>query len=1047
MIWSIGSIFGAPADPAAGGADGPMGVVPVLIGPLQALVAVLPGLLAALGAALGGLFLTLFRWSTVKKIPKVLWKARAGVAVLALIVAVLSVEGWQWRLVLPGLAGLIAYGALWPMAKGRTTARRAWLRHLDIPVGLALVGGAFLLGANHLGSSHAAAPTGPASAQDAPWPMFRGGPARRGAVPNAAEPISGGVIWSYTEDCRMFYSSPCIVGNRLYIAGTDYGPMRDRGAIYCLDADTGSLLWKSRPRRYLATFSSPSVAGKYLVCGEGLHYTTNARIICLDVERQGAILWTLETRSHVESSPAIDLENKRVFIGAGDDGYRCLALDPDAAGRPKVLWHKQRDEGYQDAETSPVVYEGKVYVGLGIGGNALVCLDGATGKEEWRIVTPYPEFGSPTVQDGRLYFGMGNGNFIETAEQVMQKELGKLREAGASEAEIAAARERLKAGGAVWCVDLKKAADLARDPAKAKDLQGAVLWTYQVPKVVLSAVAAGEGRLYFGCQDGKLYSITTDGQPVAQWDSHSGILASPAVGTNYVYVVTTNGWLFGLDAQTLRPVWETRAGVTGQFISSPALARGHIYVGTENEGVVCLGEPRFRDPLWVGRSGGPGAGGCADGSPVAELGRYVWQWPTMDATDTPPATPLVTTPVAPLGEALYVAQNGPDRVGLARLNLPGTAGTRVTRPTEAWFVPTAQPVSDVAALGNSIFAVVGSRGQSGRALKCFVAGDAWEGSREELEAKVQAAIAVLHLSLDRNQVITRLADGGALRLDGAGAALYLGRGETMLAKLAGATTVSMPGLGFAASPAGGTERWQRPVDTAAGGRLLATQDELFVTDRADGLACLDVRGAEAGHERWSAAKVGRVVGSPLLVGDRVYVAVEGGSPGSLVALDRQTGAEQWRAPLNGAPVTGPVENQGVLCVGLTEYVTALSVVGGVRLWSVPITGLGPDLVTDADRIVAATAAGELFILDWANGRVVKRLTGAQPGLAPLLAGDVMLYVDQGSVQRYDLSRGVAKRFADIAWMLPATAPMVQVKSQVFLPTAKRGLIGLALQTR
>ena len=49
---------------AVGGAGYPPAVVPVLVGPLQALLAILPGILIALG----GLIITLFRWSTVKKV-------------------------------------------------------------------------------------------------------------------------------------------------------------------------------------------------------------------------------------------------------------------------------------------------------------------------------------------------------------------------------------------------------------------------------------------------------------------------------------------------------------------------------------------------------------------------------------------------------------------------------------------------------------------------------------------------------------------------------------------------------------------------------------------------------------------------------------------------------------------------------------------------------------------------------------------------------------------------------------------------------------------
>lgn len=76
------------------------------------------------------------------------------------------------------------------------------------------------------------------------------------------------------------------------------------------------------------------------------HSTDDARVVCLDVRRGGEILWTFRTGSHVESSPCIYRD--RVYIGAGDDGYYCLRLEPDANGRPVMLWHAA-GERYPDA--------------------------------------------------------------------------------------------------------------------------------------------------------------------------------------------------------------------------------------------------------------------------------------------------------------------------------------------------------------------------------------------------------------------------------------------------------------------------------------------------------------------------------------------------------------------------------------------------------------------------------------------------------------------------------------------------------------------------
>ena len=82
--------------------------------------------------------------------------------------------------------------------------------------------------------------------------------ARNGrAIPGSAAPLAGGVNWTFKSDLKTFYSSPAIVGNRLYVTGADKGVFTDRGAVYCLDADTGGLVWKSAPDGFRAASVPP----------------------------------------------------------------------------------------------------------------------------------------------------------------------------------------------------------------------------------------------------------------------------------------------------------------------------------------------------------------------------------------------------------------------------------------------------------------------------------------------------------------------------------------------------------------------------------------------------------------------------------------------------------------------------------------------------------------------------------------------------------------------------------------------------------------------
>ena len=373
----------------------PPGVVPVLVGPLQALIAILPGLLVALG----GLLLAMFKPSAIKKLILLLWSQKLPVAGVAAV-----------------MVGLF------------------YLKGVIFPC---------------RGSATSTAVTGEAS-----WAVWRGGPGRRGAVLDEEDPAHGQIAWSFSDGkIKTFYASPAVVGNRVYVTSARYEYFRDQGAIYSLDADTGELVWRYSSGGYRATFSSPSVSGRHLVVGVGLHLTTDARVYCLDVEASekagtGVKLWEHRTKSHVESSPCISKD--RVFIGAGDDGLYCFGLEPEADGSPKILWHLE-GEKYPDCEASPVAVCDRVYFSLGVGGNAVVCVDAVDGKEIWRVETSFPAFGSPAVAGGKVIFGMGTGNYVQSAEEVVATIKARLLSEGKSDAEVAEAVKGMGPAGEVWC--------------------------------------------------------------------------------------------------------------------------------------------------------------------------------------------------------------------------------------------------------------------------------------------------------------------------------------------------------------------------------------------------------------------------------------------------------------------------------------------------------------------------------------------------------------------------------------------------------------------
>lgn len=772
-------------------------VIPIFVGPLQVLLAMLPAILLGIGSAL----LALFKPATFKIALKLLWRVKVS-ALLAIAVASGAVFG----------------------------ARAVWRN-----------------ATNSIASAEAATHD---------WPTFRGNAQRTGAVPSGASPLAGGLNWAFASEAKTFHSSPTIVGNRIYATSAEVGVFSNRGAIYCLDADTGGVVWKSVPEGFRATFSSPSVSGKYLVTGEGLHQTRDGRIICLDVTRGGAVLWSFPTRSHVESSAAI--ANGRAYIGAGDDGYYCFQLEPDAQGNPVMVWHLAGDK-YPDAESDPLVQDGRVYLGLGLNGNAVVCVDAGSGKELWRVATPSPVFTPPTIARGKLFIGMGLGNFVETEEEVIAATQERLRKAGKTEEEITAASKVMPVGGEAWCIDL----------ATQK-----VDWRFKTDRTVLGAIVAGEDRVFFASRGGTVYSVGLDGKQLGTWNAHARIIASLALTESHVYAVTENGRLFALERAGLLPAWETSLGPPGTFLSSPSVARGHVYVGSPEDGLLCVGRPggQTAAQIWAGHLGGAGVGGNLDGTKLPEHGETIWQ-----------RTGAVTAPSAAINGKLFIPLAGASRNGMLCLRNERSQEL----PTEEWFYQTANGVtSSPAASDKGVAFSDGSKGGTGRRLH-FV-----NASSGAMLWSVEVAPNTWGLAcLTHDAVLAEDQPGRLTSFDLTGSVRW--RNDSALPALAGPVAV-IDSLVVATTADAlvvmdeleGTTLWRTAPEAApTTGPVVHRKAIIFGT--ATGISACSLLD---GKPLWHAA-VGPVKSS-LVLGTDFVAAIT--SAGELVVLDPQTGEVRAR---------------------------------------------------------------------------------------------------------------------------------------------------------
>jgi len=841
-----------------------LGVVPVLIGPLQALLTVLWYVVPALAIATAGVIVSMFRPRAMRNFVRTLWRLKLQLAGIAVCVA----------------AAVWSVGKLWPAGEG---------------------GGAAL----------AAARRGQGD-----WPVFRGGLSRCGAPAGAVGPTAGGINWARQKGEEWFYSSPAVVGNRVYVASALLSPFDTKngeGRIYCFDAETGAIAWAAEPEfktgyeTYRATFSSPVVRGDSLVCGEGLHYAAGARLVCLAAST-GKLRWSFETASHVECTPVIadvrvgGRSEARVFVGAGDDGYYCLDL---ATGTPR--WHLPGAK-YPDAETSLAVRDGKVYAGLGNGGRALCVIDAADGTELARAAMPYAVFSPPAIVDGKLYVGMGNGDFVESGSPP---------------------------AGEVWRVDLAKLA-AHKGGAFQPD------WKIQVGGTVLGAVAVAGERATFGSADGHVYAAESrTGNVVAKFNARSPIHASVAVAGTCVYAITEKGMVYGLDRETLECVWEYRAGTQERCISSPAVAHGRLYVGTQEDGFVCAGEPgAARAAVWPGRLGGAEAGGNPSGSPAPKLGDFHWQFPADQEGKT--ADAVVAAPPAAMGEDLFVPLAGPPGPGLACLPTEGVRADKA--PAPKWLYRTAAGVYvSPAVVGDRAFCADGRAGDANRHLHCVGLDD----GRGRWKAKLA---------------------------DDAGGAFVASTEDVLICDAAS---------GVSRYDLAGKRLWSRALPgRALHGPAAARAMVIVATSQPAALVALD---RPTGAELWRVALASRPAAAPWVHKTRVYLPTDRGLEARSVLDGRPVAAHLWQAPGGGVSGDFVVDRARAAYVNARGEVIVLRRADG-RLARPAVGG----------ALVGGTPmlAYDALLYPAADGKIMK---------LPLAAGDADANTPPAPVEWFDAS--------------------------------------------
>ena len=222
---------------------------------------------------------------------------------------------------------------------------------------------------------------------------------------------------------------------------------------------------------------------------------------------------------------------------------------------------------------------------------------------------------------------------------------------------------------------------------------------------------------------------------------------------------------------------------------------------------------------------------------------------------------------------------------------------------------------------------------------------------------------------------------------------------------------------FALESATGALRWQRTwAHTGAG-------DTIYAAPAVDGGMVFVALGgpdggayalsATTGAILWQTSHVLGFDGRPVVADGAVYFPAQ--TPGTLVALDEQTGAMRWQQGSSATSSTPVVSGGMVYTAGADEIVRAYHTQDGTPSWTFQTGGsagnaliaTGAALTVDSGTLYVGSQGGDLYALNPASGKVIWSVaTGGPIDNSPAVAdGAVFVNTENGQILAYRASDG------------------------------------------
>jgi len=216
--------------------------------------------------------------------------------------------------------------------------------------------------------------------------------------------LDGSEIWNYTIGVGeyLYLSTPAVAYDNVYFV-TENENEEVPGHIFCLDEDTGEIIWQSS---IWSMLNSPVISyGKVYISSYDL-INDRGILLCLDAEdgdEQWRYMMGVEELAGY-STPAIAYGNV-YFSTLSPITFRAKVTCINAS-TGVYIW--ARTPGDMMMLSSPAVADKKVYIGSFLYGN-LYCFDYANGTIIWSYPLVFGTLTSPGIANGILYTADASG--------------------------------------------------------------------------------------------------------------------------------------------------------------------------------------------------------------------------------------------------------------------------------------------------------------------------------------------------------------------------------------------------------------------------------------------------------------------------------------------------------------------------------------------------------------------------------------------------------------------------------------------------------------